>query len=101
MSTFRGCKMELKQIKELMAAMERTGTKKLSLKEESGFELLLERGEAESQARRLPLFETTETPAFRQDSVQRADAALSKSNEFTTALVAPTVSAAEADIEAA
>lgn len=36
--------MELKQIKELMAAMGRTGTKKLSLKKE-GFELQLEREE--------------------------------------------------------
>lgn len=36
--------MELKQIKELMAAMGRTGTKRLTLKKE-GFELQLERGE--------------------------------------------------------
>ncbi len=35
--------MELKQIKELMAAMERAGLKKLSIKEKSGFELQLER----------------------------------------------------------
>lgn len=36
--------MELKQIKELMAAMGRTGTKRLTLKKE-GFELQLEREE--------------------------------------------------------
>lgn len=36
--------MELKQIKELMAAMGRTGTKRISLKKE-GFELQLEREE--------------------------------------------------------
>ncbi len=36
--------MELKQIKELMASMGRSGVKKLSLKKE-GFELQLERGE--------------------------------------------------------
>ena len=35
--------MELKQIKELMAAMERAGIKKLGIKEKTGFELLLER----------------------------------------------------------
>lgn len=38
--------MELKQIKELMAAMERTQTKKLSLKKDD-FELQLERGASE------------------------------------------------------
>jgi acetyl-CoA carboxylase biotin carboxyl carrier protein len=35
--------VELKQIKELMAAMERAGLKKLSIKETTGFELSLER----------------------------------------------------------
>jgi acetyl-CoA carboxylase biotin carboxyl carrier protein len=35
--------MELKQIKELMAAMERARVKKMSIKETSGFELSLER----------------------------------------------------------
>lgn len=34
--------MDLKQIKELMAAMGRAGIKKLSIKEKSGYELLLE-----------------------------------------------------------
>jgi len=37
--------MELKQIKELMTAMERAGIKKLSVKENGGFELHLERQE--------------------------------------------------------
>ncbi|MBX9924701.1 MAG: acetyl-CoA carboxylase biotin carboxyl carrier protein [Rhabdochlamydiaceae bacterium] len=35
--------MDLKQIKELMAAMEKAGIKKLSLKEKTGYELHLER----------------------------------------------------------
>jgi len=35
--------MELKQIKELMAAMERAGIKKASIKEKDGFEVHLER----------------------------------------------------------
>ena len=35
--------MELKQIKELMAAMEKAGMKKLTIKEKSGFEVHLER----------------------------------------------------------
>lgn len=37
--------MDLKQIKELMAAMGRAGIKKLSIKEKTGYELLLERHE--------------------------------------------------------
>ena len=40
--------MELKQIKELMTAMEKAGIKKLSIKEKTGYELHLERfGEQE------------------------------------------------------
>jgi acetyl-CoA carboxylase biotin carboxyl carrier protein len=37
--------VELKQIKELMAAMEKAGIKRLSIKETTGFELQLERHE--------------------------------------------------------
>ena len=37
--------MELKQIKELMAAMEKAGMKKLSIKDTSGYELYLEKEE--------------------------------------------------------
>ena len=40
--------MELKQIKELMTAMERAGIKKLSIKEKTGYELHLERHEEPS-----------------------------------------------------
>lgn len=40
--------MDIKQIKELMSAMERAGIKKVSIKEKSGFELLLERQEEHS-----------------------------------------------------
>lgn len=38
--------MDLKQIKELMTAMEKAGMKKLTLKEKTGFELHLERQDA-------------------------------------------------------
>lgn len=41
--------MELKQIKELMAAMEKAGIKKLSIKEKSGFEVQLERQDDQPQ----------------------------------------------------
>ncbi|MGE5196558.1 MAG: acetyl-CoA carboxylase biotin carboxyl carrier protein [Anaerolineae bacterium] len=47
--------MELKQIKELMTAMERAGIKKLSIKEKSGFELQLERQEDSSHLPPAPL----------------------------------------------
>jgi len=46
--------VELKQIKELMTAMERAGIKKLSIKETTGFELQLERHEEASHAHPLP-----------------------------------------------
>ena len=38
--------MDLKQIKELMTAMEKAGMKKITLKEKTGFELHLERQDA-------------------------------------------------------
>lgn len=41
--------MDLKQIKELMAAMGRAGIKKLSIKEKTGYELSLERHEEQPQ----------------------------------------------------
>jgi acetyl-CoA carboxylase biotin carboxyl carrier protein len=46
--------VELKQIKELMAAMERAGIKKLSIKEKTGFEIQLERQEELSYSHPLP-----------------------------------------------
>jgi acetyl-CoA carboxylase biotin carboxyl carrier protein len=42
--------VELKQIKELMAVMEKAGIKKLSIKEKTGFELQLERQEESAYA---------------------------------------------------
>lgn len=42
--------MDLKQIKELMAAMEKAGIKKIKLKEEKGFELELERQDEHTPA---------------------------------------------------
>lgn len=78
--------MELKHVKELMAAMGRTGTKKLLFKGED-FELLLERdGEMRlSEA----LMEISEEPPHRQVALQRATAALSKGKEFSAHLAVP------------
>lgn len=50
--------MDLKQIKELMAAMERAGIKKLSIKQKGGDELHLERHEEHAPAAQAPV------PAF-------------------------------------
>lgn len=42
--------MDLKQIKELMAAMGRAGIKKINIKEKTGYELLLERYDEQPQS---------------------------------------------------
>ncbi|MES2344672.1 MAG: acetyl-CoA carboxylase biotin carboxyl carrier protein [Chlamydiota bacterium] len=46
--------MDLKQIKELMTAMGRAGIKKLSIKEKTGYELLLERHDEQPQGHFYP-----------------------------------------------
>lgn len=71
--------MELKQIKELMAAMGRTGTKKIAIKKDT-FELVIER-EEHSNGRFLdPQIEFSED-SFRQ-SLIRTDLALSHGSEM-------------------
>lgn len=80
--------MELKQIKELMATMGRTGTKKLTLKKE-GFELELERevnGQFRHEAQSGLEFE--ELP-YQIGSSQRANAALMKGKEMSAPIVPP------------
>lgn len=65
--------MELKQIKELMAAMGRTGTKKLVLKKDD-FELEIERNDHGD-------FRTSEIPHdFTDVSAQKLDAALRRAS---------------------
>ncbi len=58
--------MELKQIKELMAAMERAGIKKASIKEKDGFEVHLERHETPTAApaQSQPMFHPVYHPPF-------------------------------------
>jgi acetyl-CoA carboxylase biotin carboxyl carrier protein len=76
--------VELKQIKELMAAMGRTGTKRLSLKKE-GFELQLEREENglfRGGDSGLDLGE--EAPAPGEIVQRRANTALSRAKEMGT-----------------
>jgi acetyl-CoA carboxylase biotin carboxyl carrier protein len=54
--------MELKQVKELMAAMEKAGVERLRIKETDGYELELERkGEPAAHVHHVPAYHTHET----------------------------------------
>jgi len=54
--------MELKQVKELMAAMEKAGVERLRIKETDGYELELERkGEPAHHVHPVPAYHTHET----------------------------------------
>lgn len=78
--------MELKQIKELMAAMGRTGTKKIMLKKE-GFELHLERGDSGMSAHAheaIPDFH--DEVSYKTELANRTNIALSRGRELTAAL---------------
>lgn len=93
--------MELKQIKELMATMGRTGTKKLSLKKE-GFEIELEREENGSFRQgdaSLATYDFAEESSYRVPSSDRANAALLKGTERSAPLAGSV--AAEESREAA
>jgi len=79
----RGKNVELRQIKELMAAMRRTGTKKLSIKKE-GFELELEQQE-EEMPYSVDNLELSEDFSPRAELARRANAALSRGKELQVA----------------
>lgn len=74
--------MELKQIKELMTAMGRTGTKRVSIKKE-GFEIEIERGD--SGAIKVPetIFELPD------EGFSKTDEALRRANLSTASLAPP------------
>lgn len=73
--------VELKHIKELMAAMGRTGTKRITLKKEN-FELILEREEYASGRFVEPQHECMDE-AFKQSAAwNRTDQALSRGSEM-------------------
>lgn len=82
--------MELRQIKELMAAMRRTGTKKMVLKKE-GFELELEQQEEESARSSEGLLEFSEEFSPRAELARRTSAALSRGKELSVSLSPPAV----------
>jgi acetyl-CoA carboxylase biotin carboxyl carrier protein len=81
--------MELKQIKELMAAMGRTGTKRLTLKKE-GFELAIERDSNDLHQQDTTLDLSDELSA-QSEIARRANIALSRATDFTSSLGGGTV----------
>jgi acetyl-CoA carboxylase biotin carboxyl carrier protein len=71
--------VELKQIKELMAAMGRTGTKRVAIKRE-GFEIEIERGDSGTIKVPETLFE------MQEDSFNKTDDALRRATQSTASL---------------
>jgi acetyl-CoA carboxylase biotin carboxyl carrier protein len=78
--------VELKQIKELMAAMGRTRTKRLTLKKEN-FELSIEREERIGERLTEQPFELLDE-SFKQSLAVRADQALSRGSELSSPIIA-------------
>lgn len=80
--------MELKHIKELMAAMSRTGTKKLSLKRE-GFELELERDDSQGGKFHPSMMEYFDENSIREEAAFKKNIQLAKGGDIPTSLAAP------------
>ena len=90
--------VELKQIKELMAAMGRTGTKRITLKKEN-FELIIERDEQAGSRFADSQLEFSEE-AFKQPPAwSRTDQALSRGSEMPSRPNVSSMAAAEAPKE--
>jgi acetyl-CoA carboxylase biotin carboxyl carrier protein len=87
--------VEIKHIKELMAAMGRTRTKSLKLKKE-GFELEIECQENGSYRATEPLIDSTEDALLRNESAHRASLLLSRGKEVP---VTPNTSVAATNME--
>ncbi len=77
--------MELRQIKELMAAMERTGTTELGIKKD-GFELELKRAEPQNGRSRCSNVDYDDDLARVETSFQRPPASITLSARDTTSL---------------
>lgn len=80
--------MEIKQIKELMAAMGRSGIKKLSLKKE-GIELQLEAEEQFVARFEEDISENTGEPFYRRGLEKRTDRALTRGQELSASFAHP------------
>jgi acetyl-CoA carboxylase biotin carboxyl carrier protein len=77
--------VELKHVKDLMAAMARSGTKKLTLKKE-GFELQLERGDSDIVRSSDASLDFIEEPFYRNEMAHKVNTPLAKGREHTTSL---------------
>lgn len=75
--------MELKQIKELMAVMQRTGTKRLVIKKE-GVELELEREDKSSKLSEPPVDLMDDNPMKQEIALHRTSMLLSRGGEIST-----------------
>lgn len=80
--------MELRQIKELMTAMGRSGIKKIALKKE-GFELQLEAEEHFLTNAEEETAEFSNEPFYRETSQKRKDSALARGQELSAPLAPP------------
>ena len=85
--------MELKQIKELMAAMGRTGTKRIAIKKE-GFEIEIERGDSGTIKVPEAMFELPE------ENFNKTDDALRRANLSTAPLASNQSTGHKEDINA-
>lgn len=90
--------MEIKQIKELMAVMQRTGTKRLVIKRE-GIELELEREEKSSRVIEPSVDLMDENPMKQEIAMHRANLMLSRGGEMSSGLHS-TPAAKGAEVEA-
>lgn len=79
--------VEFKQIKELMAVMGRTGTKRLTLKKEN-FEIIIEREEHANERFNDSQFEFSEETFKQPMTWSRADQALSRGSEMPAGRIA-------------
>lgn len=77
--------MEIKQIKELMAVMQRTGTKRLVVKKE-GFEVELEREDRPYRLSEPTVDLMDDNPMKHEIAMHRANMLLSRGGEISTSL---------------
>lgn len=83
--------MEIKQIKELMAVMQRTGTKRLVIKKE-GVELELEREDKTYKYSEPSVDLLDDNPMKQEMALHRANMLLSRGGEMSTGLPGPSPS---------
>lgn len=89
--------MDLKQIKDLMKAMQGTGTKRLEMTTQNGFKLVLEQHE---ESMILPsMGGSGENEFFKQELAHRADMVLSRNNPSNSPIKTTSLSEAASQVE--